>query len=253
MNIKEMYSLAERLLSEGVDPNTPICFSQFEIQYDSPIHIAVEIGDVKLVDSGYNTSNDKREYGPILLLTDGDIQSKDIDCYRQDLTIPKFSDFKEILTRKEPAVAPTEFVLTPPVFDGPQKQHQPVTHPWLFELINRRVFRNKKSEGFSPDMLPGCLEEGDWVTAEFEGTATTNNFYDIGRGFYVQTGTDDEDTDAPVYLHFSGHSHDYLVNLRTRETKVRLYCSDKWETWDDRNKKVSDVRDAVEANLEEIT
>ena len=251
MNIKEMYALAERLLSEGVDPNTPVAFVKYSNEHGIPSYDFVETSEVKLVRAVYDTPDGKCVEGPVVVVNDAAIDT--VAGYRHTLDIPKFPDFKEILTRQEPIVAPTEFVLTPPVFDGPQKQHQPVTHPWLFELINRRVFRNKKSEGFTPDMFPGHLEEGDWVTAEFEGTATTNNFYDIGRGFYVQTGTDDEDAEAPVYLHFSGHSHDYLVNLRTRETKVRLYCSDKWETWDDRNKKVSDVRGAVEADLEEIT
>lgn len=251
MNIKEMYALAARLLSEGVDPNTPVAFVKYSNEHGIPSYDFVETSEVKLVRAVYDTPDGKCVEGPVVVVNDAAIDT--VAGYRHTLDIPKFPDFKEILTRQEPIVAPTEFTLTPPVFDGPQKPHQPVTYAWLLELINRRLFRSKRPDTFSPWMVTGWLESGDWVKAEFEGTTTANNFDDYGRGFFVQEGTDLHDVTAPIYLYFSGHSHDYVVNLRTSEVKVRLYCTDEWETWDDHNKKVSDMRSAVEANLEEIT
>jgi hypothetical protein len=247
MNIKEMYSLAERLLSEGVDPNTPVAFVKYSNEHGIPGYDFVETSEVKLVRAVYDTPDGKCVEGPVVVVNDAAIDT--VVGYRHTLDIPKFPDFKEILTRQEPIVAPTEFVLTTPVFDGPQKPYRPVTYAGLLELINRRFFHSRRLDEFSPRKVSGVLNTGSWVTAEFEGTSDTNNFDDVGRGFFIQEGTDLDDVTAPIYLHFSGHSHGYIVNLRTSEVKVRLYGTGKWETWDDHDKKVSDSRSAVAVDV----
>lgn len=265
MNIKEMLTLCERLLKEGVDPLTPVVVVNKEVllcdegedrsaetieQYSLE-----EIDGANLVMSDYRPDGSPKMAvmmsitGPVLMLTSLESGGEDIQGFVEHLEIPGLENLAKVYGRANRVYGPKEFVVQPPLFNGVPLKEEVVKRDWLLKKLRRSIPK---------DLMPTATQERvvcskpyyeRWVTTAATVAGEADSFSHRGPGVYVDVD-DFGQVIGPYWAYLQGATHEYLVNLATEATYVMLDGGKTWTVWSDEQDIVADSQPSVCDSIE---
>lgn len=259
MNIQEMQALCERLLVEGVNPLTPIVVVNKEVlvcdegegrpsetieQYSLE-----EIEDANLVMSQYRPDGSPKMavmmpvVGPALVLTDLGEVRENIEGFVEYLKIPRLENLATVYGRANRVHPPTDFVLQPPIFNGPFPAPKPVTRQWFIAQVQSNCHplyvqggRGRNRHHSKPQYESGiraCVSGDlpvDYLTTEVSGFFQSVDAYG--------------NNDGPRYLVINTKRFSYVVDGTTLEIKVSTMGA-PWQVWREEDT-VSDLHSDIE-------